>query len=178
MQNEEQVVVADEVKEQNKTNKTQKTNKVSPKQEQIDDNTIVEVYNNNHGRTFYTSPRTQEFYVWHAYNDMIEMPFHELKLMKNNKPIYFKKHWLRIENDQAITKLRLDRNYKKDMMSPEEIEEFFDLHIDEMEEILDKGSLENKALILGIAREKIESEEFTHARKIQLLEEKLGVDLH
>ena len=162
----------------NDSTKNKKKEQVAPTI--MDENELIPVYNNTFGKLVYNSPRDNIVYIWHEYNEMEYLRLHELRLMKNNYPRYFKDGWVRVDHEGAIKHLRLNRSgLLKETMTPEDLEDLFDpdMHIDEFEDTIKRASNANKQLIAGMARGKNSNGEFDARRKIQVLEEILNIDL-
>jgi hypothetical protein len=142
----------------------------------LDGNMLVTVYNNTNGKLIYASPRNGTTWVWDNYGDFDQMELSELMSMKSTYPRFFQENWVHIEDPEVIEFLRLEQ-YMKNTLVPDELDNFFDLDVEAMKEILDKANAGTKTLVLGRARELIESGELDSSRKIKLISEVTGVNL-
>jgi hypothetical protein len=105
------------------------------------------------------------------------MELGELIRMKSSSSEFFTKSWLLVLDRDVIDHLRLQQYYKG-LLTPEEVDEFFESDIEVMEQRLEEMSSSMKAIIIGKAIEKIQTGEFDSNKKIKLIEAKLGIDLN
>lgn len=100
MRTENNIEVAAEIEPSAAANKS----KSSAKSVQDTDVIKVESFVPN---VYYTCPRTMDSFVWSDIGDVQEMTFSQLKIMKNQHPIYFTHKWLYPKNEVAVKKLGL-----------------------------------------------------------------------
>lgn len=81
-----------------------------------------------------------------------------------------------ILNDEAVKKLSLSELYKN-LLKPEEIDNFLNMDIDRIKEVLQKIPQEVKLLIARLTKEKVENKEFEDLFKIRLIEDILKIKL-
>lgn len=162
----------------NKVSEEKSEVKQEVKQERVklDDHLEVRVANNINGVLVYKSPRTQQDWVFQSYGDEDIMELHELRTMKSNHPAFFRNGWIRILDEEVIKYLRLERFYDN-VITPEELDELFDLSVEEIQEILDKANENAKSLIVGKAKEKYQHGELTNVHVIKLIEDKFKIKL-
>jgi hypothetical protein len=145
----------------------------APKRE-ITNDTQVQVMNNTSGKLIYVSPRSHVTWVWEKYGDTDYMTVQELLTMKASHARFFNDQWILVLDDDVVAHLKLERFFEK-ALSPEELEMYFYLPIDEMESILRRSSPSQQSLIATKAREKYEAGEFTDIYKIKMIEKALDV---
>jgi hypothetical protein len=163
-----------------------KTKEVEEKEEKLpvkkvrklDDKTLVTVISNFSGQLFYRSPRTQDEWEFAEYGDEHEMSIQELKSMKAQHRRFFEDKWITFaEKDQdVISHLKVEKYYK-DGFVQDDLEDIFEKSIEELSDIIETATPNEKSLIITKAREKFESGELVNLHIIKLIEEKLHVDV-
>lgn len=144
---------------------------------QLTMDTLVHVMNNTTGKLIYNSQKSGITWIFEKYGDTDFMELGELVRMKSGSSKFFTNSWLLVLDRDVIDYLRLNQYYKG-LLTPEEVELFFDLDIEEIDQKLGEMSASMKAIIIGKAIEKIQNGEFDSNKKIKLIEAKLGVDLN
>jgi hypothetical protein len=144
----------------------------------LDDKTLVTVISNFSGQLFYRSPRTQDEWEFAEYGDEHEMSIQELKSMKAQHRRFFEDKWITFaEKDQdVISHLKVEKYYK-DGFVQDDLEDIFEKSIEELSDIIETATPNEKSLIITKAREKFESGELVNLHIIKLIEEKLHVDV-
>jgi hypothetical protein len=152
------------------------TKSVVKKTRKLNDNSIVTVLSNFSGHLFYRSPRTNDEWEWSEYGDEHEMSIQELKTMKAQHRRFFEDKWITFaEKDQdAITHLKVEKYYK-DGATQDDLENLFEKSVEEIADIIDTATPNEKSLILTKAREQFESGELVNTHIIKLIEDKLQV---
>lgn len=147
------------------------------KSRKLTDETMVTVIGNWGGDLFYRSPRTQDEWRW-SFGDEDEMSIRELKTMKAQHRRFFEDKWITFhEKDQdVISHLKLD-SYYKDGIQQDDLEDIFDRSVEELSDIIETATSNEKSLIINKAREQFESGELTNLHIIRLIEDKLQVDI-
>jgi hypothetical protein len=148
------------------------------KVKKLTDDTMVTVIGNFSGDLIYRSPRTQDDWRW-TYGDEDEMSIRELKTMKATSRRFFEDKWITFaehEADDIIKHLKLEK-YFKDGFTQDDMEDIFEKSVEEISDILDMATHNEKSLILTKAREQYESGELTNTHIIRLIEEKLQVSV-
>jgi len=165
------------IKEKTETKQVE-TKTVSKKTRKLDDKSIVTVISNFSGLLFYRSPRTQDEWEWAEYGDEHEMSIQELKSMKAQHRKFFEDKWIIFpdKDSDAISHLKIEKYYK-DVVTPVDMEDIFEITVEELTEIIDRSTANEKALLLTKAREKFESGELVNTHIIKLIEDKLQVDI-
>jgi hypothetical protein len=163
-----------------------KTKEVEEKEEKLpvkkvrklDDKTLVTVISNFSGQLFYRSPRTQDEWEFAEYGDEHEMSIQELKSMKAQHRRFFEDKWITFaEKDQdVISHLKVEKYYK-DGFVQDDLEDIFEKSIEELSDIIETATPNEKSLIITKAREKFESGELVNLHIIKLIEDKLHVDV-
>ena len=149
---------------------------VQPKKRQLSRDDLITVMNNTAGTFIYQSRRTGREWLFTEYGQTDEIELGELITINNSHPRILKEPWLLVLDEDAIEYLGLKRLYEN-VLNPEELDRFFSMSVDKMEQLLDKMPRGMKELIVGIAREKIKTGEFDSMAKIRLIEDKLKVNL-
>jgi hypothetical protein len=144
----------------------------------LDDKTLVTVISNFSGQLFYRSPRTQDEWEFAEYGDEHEMSIQELKSMKAQHRRFFEDKWITFaEKDQdVISHLKVEKYYK-DGFVQDDLEDIFEKSIEELSDIIETATPNEKSLIITKAREKFESGELVNLHIIKLIEDKLHVDV-
>jgi hypothetical protein len=163
-----------------------KTKEVEEKEEKLpvkkvrklDDKTLVTVISNFSGQLFYRSPRTQDEWEFAEYGDEHEMSIQELKSMKAQHRRFFEDKWITFaEKDQdVISHLKVEKYYK-DGFVQDDLEDIFEKSVEELSDIIETATPNEKSLIITKAREKFESGELVNLHIIKLIEDKLHVDV-
>jgi hypothetical protein len=153
--------------------------KVSTKKaRKIDDKTMVTVISNFAGLLFYRSPRYNDEFMWSEYGDENEMSISELKSMKASHRRFFEDKWIVFAEKDAdvISHLKVDKYYK-DGMEQDDLEDIFEKSVNEIADIIETATANEKSLILTKAREQYESGELVNTHVIKLIEDKLQVSI-
>jgi hypothetical protein len=163
-----------------------KTKEVEEKEEKLpvkkvrklDDKTLVTVVSNFSGQLFYRSPRTNDEWEWAEYGDEHEMTIQELKVVKAQHRRFFEDKWITFaEKDQdVISHLKVEKYYK-DGFVQDDLEDIFEKSVEELSDIIETATPNEKSLIITKAREKFESGELVNLHIIKLIEDKLHVDV-
>lgn len=107
-------------------------------------------------------------------DDYIELA--ELKALRNSKPIFFERNWLIIEDDNVIDFLNVGKYYA-DYLTVEDIDELFELPVDEMIAKIQKLNQVTRDNIARRAVDMIKDGNIDSVKKIEALEEELGYNL-
>jgi hypothetical protein len=149
------------------------------KVKKLDDSTMVTVIGNFAGDLFYRSPRTQDEWRW-AFGDEDDMSIRELKTMKSSHRRFFEDKWITFaehEADDVIKHLKLEKYYNEGISNQDDWDSIFELSVDELSDIIETATPNEKSLIINLAREKFEDGELVNTHIIKLIEEKLQVDI-
>lgn len=149
------------------------------KTRKLDDKTMVKVISNFSGLLFYRSPRYNDEYEWAEFGDENEMTIQELKSMKASHRRFFEDKWITFaehEADDIIKHLKIEKYYK-DGFTQDDLEDIFEKSVEDIADIIDTATHNEKSLILTKAREQYESGELVNTHIIRLIEEKLHVDI-
>lgn len=131
---------------------------------------LVEIKNNSGGALAIPSLSPEYNYILNYHGDTETLEFRELENIRNRHPLFFQNGWITISDADAVKALRIDRFYKN-LMTDEEVEEFFASDIDNMEDILQQSSPQNRTLLLNVTRDKIRTGELDSNSKIRFLEQ-------
>ena len=107
-------------------------------------------------------------------DDYIELA--ELKALRNSKPIFFERNWLIIEDDNVIDFLNVGKYYA-DYLTVEDIDELFELPVDEMIAKIQKLNQVTRDNIARRAVDMIKDGNIDSVKKIEALEEELEYNL-
>lgn len=144
----------------------------------LDDKTNVTVISNFSGQLFYRSPRTHDEWEWAEFADEHEMTVQELKTMKAQHRRFFEDKWITFaEKDSDVIPYLKVEKYYKDGFEQDDLEDIFEKSVDEIAEIIETSTPNEKSLIITKARDQFESGELVNLHIIKLIEEKLQVDI-
>lgn len=149
------------------------------KVKKLSDTSIVTVISNFPGFLYYRDPRTQDEFEFAEYGDEHEMTIQQLKTMKAQHRRFFEDKWVTFsedESDDIIKHLKIEKYYK-DGVEQNDLEDIFEKSVDEIADILDTATANEKSLILTKAREQYEAGELVNTHIIKLIEDKLQVDI-
>lgn len=143
---------------------------------ELDRNMFVTVMNNTHGIFTYTSKKTGATWRLEGYGTTDEMELGELQSMKASAGRILNEPWLIVLDEEVVDYLGLTAIYKN-VMRPEEVDRFFKLGVEQMEEILKKAPSGVKTLIVAKATDMITKGELDSMAKKALLEKMFNLDL-
>lgn len=153
--------------------------KVQPKRAikkaRIDNNELIPVRSTQNS-LIYISKRTGEQIEWSSFGEVQDISYGELNTMKSNQKRFFTEGWIIVEDEEAIEQLGLTKQYQ-DLLDINDMDEFFNMEIEDMEESLEKMPRGYKKSLAVEARKRIEEGGLDSRSVIKLLEEKLDVDL-
>jgi hypothetical protein len=153
-----------------------RTTNSAKKMKKVDHDMLVEVMNGASGVLVYKNPRTGAAWRFDRYGARDLMPVQELITIRSQYPRFFEDQWLIVLDEDVINYLRLDQFYK-DVLTPDELEAFFDKDAKEIEEYLKTASNGAKALIAGRARKLYEEGVLTDIFKIRAINKMIGVHI-
>jgi hypothetical protein len=138
---------------------------------------LVEVQNGFNGKLIYKSKKNLGYRViFNNFGDFEYMELSELVAAKNSQPKFFSKNWFLIDDQEVIDYLRVEKYYENSLSS-EDISNFFEMSIDEIKKKIGRISDGQKQSIIYRAQEMVDSGEIDSRKKIEALEEALGVQL-
>lgn len=153
-----------------------KEEKQVKRKKQIDLDILVSCRNVTDGLLVYISKKTGLETIWSEYDAEEMLTVGELLTMKASQPKFLKEPWLIIDDEEVAEHLGLTKMYEN-TVAIEDLDNFFELPIDEMEKVLIKLPKGSRETVSIRARKKIEDETLYDTRKIRLLEDKLKIDL-
>jgi hypothetical protein len=156
-----------------------KETKQEPKKEKrvVNRDDLVTIMNTTTGRVLYNSKKTGAEWVFNDYGDTDEIEVSELITMKNAHPRYLKEPWLLVLDDDVVDYLGLSQLYEN-VLNPDELDQFFKLHEDQMKSIIEKAPRGIRQLIVSVANLKIANKSFDSLSKINLIEETFKIELN
>lgn len=149
------------------------------KVKKLTDESNVTVIGNFPGDLYYRSPRTQDEWKW-MYGDEDEMSIRELKTMKSSHRRFFEEKWIIFAEDQAddvIKHLKLEKYYSDGINSQDDWENIFGLSVEDLADVIETATANEKSLIINLARDQFESGELKDIHIIKLIEDKLQVSI-
>jgi hypothetical protein len=149
------------------------------KVKKLTDDTMVTVIGNFAGDLFYRSPRTQDEWRW-AFGDEDDMSIRELKTMKSSHRRFFEDKWITFAEHEAediIKHLKLEKYYTDGISNQDDWDSIFESSVDELSDIIETATPNEKSLIINMARDKFDSGELVNLHIIKLIEDKLQVDI-
>jgi hypothetical protein len=153
--------------------------KVEPKLQkkvQIDRDSLIACYNITSGNLIYISRKNGLQTVWSNYGDVEYIDFAELLTMKASQPKFLNEPWIFVEDEEVVNQLGLKEVYKN-IIPVHEVDDFFNLNVNQAREILPKLPKGMKELISDKARKGIQNGELSNLQLIRLLEQELQLDL-
>lgn len=147
-----------------------------PKKKVIDRDTMVSCRNITSGRLTYISKKTGLETVWSEFGDEEYIDVAELLTMKSSQPKFLKEPWVFIDDEDIIDYLGLKELYKT-IIPIDEVEDFFNLSVNEARKILPKLPKGMKTLIAEKARKGIQEGTLSNIQLVRLLEQELQLDL-
>ncbi|WP_425203608.1 hypothetical protein [Priestia megaterium] len=138
---------------------------------------LILIMNSTAGRLVHTSRKTGQEWLFTEYGQTDEMELGELVTLNNSSPAMLREPWLLILDEDAVEYLGLKKLYEN-ILTEEEMEEFFNASVEQMEALLEKLPKGMKELVAGLAKKKVENGTLDSISKIKLIEEKLKVTLN
>ncbi|PEV64241.1 hypothetical protein CN434_25945 [Bacillus thuringiensis] len=148
----------------------------TPKKRQIDRERMITIMNGTMGHVEYTSSKTGETWAFTDYGQTNEMSVGELITIKNQFPRYLRDNWFIMLDDEVVDYLGYSELYKH-VLNEKQLEEFFELDVKEMVEIMKKAPLGMAQLIAGMSTRKFESGELKDIYKIKAIQDTLGITI-
>ena len=142
----------------------------------VDPNTIVTVRNGFQGRLVYHSKRTNERWVWDAFNSEQEMELRELRDARNSAKSFFEKNWWMFD-EPWITEYLGVQQYYRHSLRIDQFDEVFRAPVPKMKKILSEIPEGQKKSVAYRAKELIASGDIDSRKTISALEELLGEEL-
>ena len=165
-------VAEDEIKETKVTMKVTEARKYTSE----DLNLEIPCYNNTRGKLIYVSPNGAIVEEWQDTNDVAYLTLRDLQSMVRSDRKFFEENWLRIDDWSVLEFLRIDRYYQ-DAIYADDIDAFFTMKPDELEEKLVNIKPTTRSFIISQARKKIESGEIDSLKIVTVIEKALNCDL-
>lgn len=169
----DQVTKDQVVKEEVVEKKTQRQERA-----QMNMNEEVPCRNISNCSVFFDSKKTGASYVWRNTDDVEYVSVGELVNMKSSAGRILTEPWLVVEDDEVAKFLGLDKVYEN-LVTPEEIAEFFKLPVNEMEHRLSKAPKGTRNLIAEKASELVAEKASCplSGQQIHIIEQALNIDL-
>jgi len=149
---------------------------VRKQKKKLNRNDLILVMNSTSDRLVHTSRKTGQEWLFTEYGQTDEMELGELVTMNNSSPAMLREPWLLILDEDAVEYLGLKKLYEN-ILTEDEMEEFFNSDVEQMATILDKLPKGMKELIVGLAKKKVENKTLDSMAKIKLIEDKLKIEL-
>ena len=148
------------------------------KKTQRDPHEIVVVRSGFNGLLNYTSPKTQESFVWDEFGAVQEMELGELRTARSSARAFFENNWFMFDDEYkwVVEYLGVSQFYKN-AISLEDFDDIFTKAPAEIEKIVSGMSTGQKQSLTYRARQKVVDNEIDSRRVIAALEKSLGVDL-
>ena len=139
---------------------------------------FVTVKNGFHGTLVYVSKKTGETFVWDEFGAEQDMELQELKNAKNSNRIFFENNWFMFDEADSwvVDYLGVSRYYKF-ALSPDELDDIFEMSAEELEDVLNDMSEGQKRSMAYKASQLIAAQKIDSLHKINVLEKCLGVTL-
>ena len=144
----------------------------------VDVNQYIPVKNGFNGVLVYKSRHTGEEFVWSALGDEQEIELIELKRAKSSSKRFYEDNWFMFDDDyQWVIDYLGVRNFYKNAVPMEDIDDVLRKPADELREILGGMSKGQKKTIAYRARQMIADGEIDSRKAVETLEEILGTEL-
>lgn len=147
-----------------------------PQKRQVSRDDYTTIMNGTSGRVKYSSDRTGQVWEFTEYGQTDEITVGELINIRNRYGTMLRDAWIIILDEDVVEYLGLKEMYKY-TMTPDQLEKFFELNPEKVEEILSKAPHGVRQLVAGIAKQKYENDELYDVRKIKAIEESLNIEL-
>lgn len=152
-----------------------KPEKKTKVRKQYDLHELVDVRNMTPGKLIYKSMRNAGYMVeWDTYGDEQSIEISELKNMLASQRAFFERNWVWIDDPELLEFLGASRYYKN-MLSPDAVDELFDLDADSMIDKIRTLTKDMQNTIRVIAVEKVNGGEITSYPVVTALEKYFGV---
>lgn len=142
----------------------------------IDYHDFVEVYNLTPNPLIYVNYKTGEETRWDHFGDMAVFEVQELLHMRNTQKSFFTNPWIRI-NDERILKFLKVEKYYENVPTCDNLDDLFDLSVDELIERINDFTDSTKRLVAYRASELINAGLLDSMKMIEKLEKALGFEL-
>jgi hypothetical protein len=152
-----------------------KPEKKAKVRKQYDLHELVDVRNMTPGKLIYKSMRNAGYMVeWDTYGDEQSIEISELKNMLASQRAFFERNWVWIDDPELLEFLGASRYYKN-MLSPDAVDELFDLDADSMIAKIRTLTKDMQNTIRVIAGEKVSGGEIVSYPVVSALEKYFGV---
>jgi len=166
----------EEAKKELEQEKQKKEKGNSKRAEKIDPNELIPCYSLVYGGLTYRSPKTGLVTRWANYGTVQELEFSELHHMKNSGSPFLKRPWIYIDDERVVNKLNMNELYEK--VEPlKDINSLFEQGLDKIKEVIDETPKSLYDLVASKARLAVENGDLKDISIIQMLENKLDIDL-
>lgn len=135
----------------------------------------IDVINYTTGKCIYINPRTGTEYIWDGFGDIQPVPFGDLVVMKASKPKYMTEPILIFNDEEIIKHFGLTKLYKN-ILKPDEIENFYNMDEEDMVEFLINATDQTKRIIVVLTRQMIARKELDSVFTVRLIESTLNED--
>jgi len=171
----EDVVIEEDTVKKVTSKKKEVTKKKAPKFELTD---LILCKSVTGGELLFPSKKTGMLYVWSNFGDTCEVEYQDLRALKSTRSPYLYRPLFIIEDEDLV------ELWSKDLLpiytkfaGLEDIDDFFNLPVDEFERKLREVPVGVQGAIKTFASEKIQNGTFDSNNKINILDEILGTDL-
>ena len=150
--------------------------KITPKAASFSPEQMITVYNGFQGSLVYRTPRTGEIFKWGAFGDEQEISVADLRAAKNSYKKFFINNWFMFDDPEIIEYLGMSQYYRH-ALKLKEFDTFFDESAEEMGRRIRLLSAGQKKSLAYRAKQLIADGTIDSIKKINTLEEALGVEL-
>ncbi|WP_405168523.1 hypothetical protein [Paenibacillus sp. FSL H3-0286] len=143
----------------------------------LEENTLVYVVSNFDGVLTYKCPRSGESWLFKSHGASDTMTVGQIRTMLSQKPKYIEKGWIKVDNEEVIQFLNLNK-YVKNTLTKDDFERLFEEEPEKIEEVL--TSLESdysKISAFDLARDKYVNGKLRDHFVIRAIEKSLGQKL-
>lgn len=165
-----------EQKQTQNTERKKELKEAPPKRVEIDRFEQIPVMNCTNGKLIYISKKTGAEFVWTDYGDVEYLEMQELISMRSGSKDFLSFPYIIVLDDNAVNYLGLTKMYEN-LTNLENIEDIFELRINDFKEIVDNAPKGLIHTIVTKARQMHDNGELDSISKIKYLNEKFGTDI-
>lgn len=154
-----------------------KTQTQKSKKKKISHDRLVPCRSVVNGGLTYISKRNGYIVRWENFGDTDYISVGELISMLSSNSKFLKTPWIIIDDDEVVEYLGLNKFYEK-IFKPEELDDLFELDVDEFKQKIKDTPKGIRDLIIGVAKDKLKNGEFYDLRKVNIINEELETDLN
>lgn len=165
---------------ENKSTPTPESTPARKKAIQIDRNEMIPCRSVTEGKLTYISSRTGATYIWNSFGITEYLEFGELLSMRASLPKFLNKPWIIVDDEEAVEAISgLKELYQKisGIKDLENLEEFFQKPVSEIEKILNKLPVSTQGMIASKARDMLAKGTLYDTRIVSIIDKVMNTGL-